>query len=46
MLCVLPLPVGARISGVDASHVEPSVEADEHASRVKPSRAGAYQWPN
>jgi uncharacterized protein YbaR (Trm112 family) len=30
--------------GVDASHVEPSVEADEDASRVKPSRAGAYQW--
>jgi hypothetical protein len=30
--------------GVDASHGEPSVEADEDASRVKPSRAGAYQW--
>jgi hypothetical protein len=27
-----------------ASHVEPSVEADEDASRVKPSRAGASQW--
>src|SRR5712692_9479893 len=30
--------------GVDTSHVESSVEADEDASRVKPSRAGAYQW--
>jgi len=30
--------------GVDASHVEPSGEVDEDASRIKPSRAGAYQW--
>lgn len=30
--------------GVDASHVEQSVEPDEDASRAKPSRAGAYQW--
>jgi hypothetical protein len=30
--------------GVDASHVERSVEPDEDASRAKPSRAGAYQW--
>jgi hypothetical protein len=30
--------------GVDASHVERSVEPDEDASRATPSRAGAYQW--
>ena len=30
--------------GVDASHGEPSVEADEDASRIKPCRAGGYQW--
>jgi len=30
--------------GVDLSHVESSVEADEDACRVKPSRPGAYQW--
>jgi hypothetical protein len=30
--------------GVDASQVEPSVEADEDASRVKRSGADAYQW--
>jgi hypothetical protein len=30
--------------GVDISHVESSVEAVEHAGRVKPSRPGAYQW--
>ena len=26
------------------SHGQSSVEADEDASRVQPSRAGAYQW--
>ncbi len=30
--------------GVDLSHVESSVEADEDAGRVKPSRPGTYQW--
>jgi hypothetical protein len=32
------------VHGVDASHVERSVEPEEHASRARPSRARAYQW--
>jgi hypothetical protein len=35
---------GASSHGVEVSHRESSVEADEDASRVKSSRAGAYQW--
>ena len=38
-----PVP-GASSHGVEVSHRESSVEADEDASRVKSSRAGAYQW--
>jgi NAD-dependent oxidoreductase involved in siderophore biosynthesis len=35
---------GASSHGVEVSHRESSVEADEDASRVKSSRACAYQW--
>ena len=34
----------ATSPGVETSQLEPSVEAHENASRVKRSRAGAYQW--
>ena len=36
--------VPATSPGVETSQLEPSVEADEDASRAKASRAGAYQW--
>ena len=36
--------VPATSHGVDTSHLEPSVETDKDANRLKPSRAGAYQW--
>ena len=36
--------VPATSPGVETSHVEPAVEADEDASGANPSRAGAYQW--
>ena len=36
--------VPATSPGVETSQLEPSVDAHEDASRVKRSRAGAYQW--
>ena len=36
--------VPATSPGVETSQLEPSVEADEDASRAKPSWAGVYQW--